>query len=176
MSTATFALIAGISFTVAGIIGMFSAALAPPPADAPPVTFGVLYGYLLGLFPVNVLHSVAHLLIGVAGLASVGAEHYARTYARALAVVYAALGIMGLVPGFNTMFGLMPLHGHDIWLHLGTAAAAAYFGWRADIPVLQEPYRSDERRYGLGDRRQTVTSVARERRQGSYDRRMPLGT
>jgi len=175
MSTTTFALVAGIAFTVAGIIGMFSAALTPAPADAPPVTFGVLYGYLLGLFPVNLLHSVAHLLIGVAGLASVGAEHYARTYARALAIVYGVLGIMGLVPGLNTVFGLIPLHGHDVWLHLGTAAAAAYFGWRAEIPVLHERYGSNERRFGLSDRRQTMTNVQRERRQGAYDRRMPLG-
>lgn len=176
MSTQTFALIVGIAFTLAGIIGLFPAALTPPPADAPPTSFAVLYGYLLGLFPVNLLHSVVHLGLGVAGLASAGAEHYARAYARSLAVIFCVLGAMGLVPGLNTVFGLVPLHGHDIWLHLGTAAIAAYFGWRADIPVLHERYRADDRRFGLSDRRQTVTSVARERRHGSYDRRMPLGT
>jgi hypothetical protein len=32
----------------------------PPPDDAPPVRFDVLYGWLLGLFPVNVLHSAVH--------------------------------------------------------------------------------------------------------------------
>ena len=36
---------------------------------------------------------------------------------------------MGLIPGLNTVFGLIPLHGHDVWLHLILAAAAGYFGW-----------------------------------------------
>jgi hypothetical protein len=72
-------------------------------------------------------------------------------------------------------FGLMPLHGHNVWLHLGTAAIAAYFGWRAQIPVLREELRAQDRRDGTGDRRETITTVSRERRHGAYDRRPPLG-
>ena len=53
MSTG-FALVFGIAFTLAGIVGMFPAALTPPPAGAPATSITVLYGYLLGLFPVNV--------------------------------------------------------------------------------------------------------------------------
>ena len=174
MSTSAFALIIGIAFTLVGIIGMFPAALTPPPPDAPTTTFTVLYGYLLGLFPVNVLHSAVHLAIGIAGLAAASAEHYARRYAQALAVIYGVLGVLGLLPPpFSTLFGLVPLHGHDVWLHFGTAALAAYFGWRAEIPVLNERH---ERRHGLGDRRQAWHEVAYERRKGAYDRRMPLGT
>ena len=174
MSTSAFALVFGIAFTLAGIIGMFPAALTPPPAGAPATTFTVLYGYLLGLFPVNVLHSAVHIAIGIAGLAAASAERHARTYARLLAMLYGALGVMGMLPApMNTVFGLIPIHGHDIWLHLGSAAIAAYFGWRADIPVLEE---RDERRDGIGDRRQAWHEVAYERRKGAYDRRMPLGT
>jgi hypothetical protein len=175
MNTTAFALVFGILYTLVGIMGLFPAALTPPPPDAPQTSFTVLYGYLLGLFPVNLAHSVVHLAIGIAGLASASAEGAARRYARALAVLYGVLGVMGLIPGLNTAFGLIPLHGHDVWLHFGTAAIAAYFGWRPAIPVLHERYRSSDRRFGLADRRQTVTSVARERRQGAYDRRMPLG-
>jgi hypothetical protein len=173
MSTTTFALVFGIGFTLAGIIGMFPAALSPPPPEAPALSFNVLYGYLLGLFPVNLAHSVVHLVIGVAGLAAAGAERHARLYARGVAVFYGALGVLGLMPGPNTLFGLLPLHGHDIWLHLGSAALASYFGWRAEIPLLSE---RDDRRYGIADRRQTMSRVASERRSGAYDRRMPLGT
>ncbi|HEX6690408.1 MAG TPA: DUF4383 domain-containing protein [Burkholderiales bacterium] len=174
MNTTAFALIFGIAFTLAGILGMFPAALTPPPADAPATTFTVLYGYLLGLFPVNVLHSAAHLAIGIAGLAAASSEAMSRRYAQALALIYGLLGVMGLLPQpFNTVFGLIPVHGHDVWLHLGTAAVAAYFGWRSDIPVLDD---GTERRMGLGDRRQAWREVAYERRKGSYDRRMPLGT
>src|SRR5689334_7443003 len=124
MSTTTFALIFGIAFTLAGIAGMFPAALTPPPAEAPATTLNVLHGYLLGLFPVNVLHSVVHLLIGVTGLAAATAEHHARLYARAVAVFYGGLAVMGMLPTLNTVFGLIPIHGHDVWLHLGSAAIA----------------------------------------------------
>ncbi len=53
------------------------------------------------------------------------------SFARGLAILYAVLAVMGLIPGLNTMFGLAPLHGNDIWLHAGTALIAAYFGWGA---------------------------------------------
>jgi hypothetical protein len=36
---------------------------------------------------------------------------------------------MGLIPALSTMFGLMPIFGHTVWLHAATAAAAAYFGY-----------------------------------------------
>jgi len=173
MSTKAFALIIGIAFTLAGLIGMFPAALTPPPPEAPALRFDVLYGYLLGLFPVNLAHNLVHLVIGILGLAASSGERHARLYSRGLAVLYGALGVLGMLPGPNTLFGLLPLHGHDIWLHLGTAALAAYFGWRAEIPVLND---RDDRRHGLADRRHALNRVSLERRRGAYDRRMPLGT
>lgn len=51
--------------------------------------------------------------------------------ARTIAILFAVLAVMGLFPRLDTLFGLMPLHGHDIWLHAGTAALAAYVGWYA---------------------------------------------
>lgn len=36
---------------------------------------------------------------------------------------------MGLVPSFNTIFGLAPLFSHDVWLHFMLAAGAAYFAF-----------------------------------------------
>ena len=36
---------------------------------------------------------------------------------------------MGLIPGLNTTFGLIPIFGNDVWLHALTALIAAYFGW-----------------------------------------------
>ena len=67
MRTATFALIFGIAYLGAGLLGLIPAALMPPPADAPPTHFTLLYGYLLGLFPVNILHSAVHIAIGAWG-------------------------------------------------------------------------------------------------------------
>jgi hypothetical protein len=165
MKTATFALIAGIAYLGAGLLGLIPAALMPPPADAPPTSFTLLYGYLLGLFPVNVLHSAVHLAIGFWGLSAWRGIANPHVFARSLAIFYGALAVMGLIPGMNTMFGFIPLHSHDVWLHAGTALAAAYFGWRRSSAV------SYERRGVRPDRRQRILPVARERRFGLADRR-----
>lgn len=151
---------------------MVPAALTPPPAEAPPIRFTALYGYLLGLFPVNVVHNVAHLGIGVLGLAAWRADHSQRRitspkmYARALTLFVGALALMGVIPGMNTLFGLLPMHGHDVWLHAGTAAVAGYFGWRTENYVER---RSDQNL----DRRERNMPVEHERRRGHSDRRIP---
>ena len=163
MSIRTFALIFGIAYLGAGLLGLIPAALLPPPADAPPTHFTMLYGYLLGLFPVNVLHSAVHLVIGAWGSAAWSGSLSAIGYARSLAVIYGLLAVMGLVPGLNTVFGLIPLHSHDVWLHAGTAAIAAYFGWRGESFTA-------ERRHNI-DRRQHAMVVAMDRRSGLDDRR-----
>ena len=168
MRTATFALFIGIAYVSAGLLGLVPAALFPPPADAPPTQVGVLYGYLLGLFPVNVLHTAVHLAIGAWGIAAWRrGTASSKGYARALAIFYGALALLGVVPQANTLFGLLPIHGHDVWLHAGTAAAAGYFGWRTEVSV--------ERRAGAEtDRRTQPMLVANERRAGHSDRREPF--
>ena len=162
MNTRTFALILGIAYLAAGVLGLIPAALTPPPAEAPPTNVTLLYGYLLGLFPVNVLHSAVHLAIGAWGLAAWRGIASPPVYARSLAIFYGALALMGLIPGMNTLFGMLPIHGHDVWLHAGTAAIAAYFGWW---------HEAREDRRTVQDRRQRMLPVASERRLGLADRR-----
>jgi hypothetical protein len=162
MSTGTFAMIFGIAYLGAGVLGLIPAALMPPPPDAPPTTLAVLYGYLLGLFPVNILHSAVHIAIGAWGLMASRGLAAAKVYGRSLAILYGVLAVMGLIPGMNTLFGMLPMHGHDVWLHAGTAAIAAYFGWRSEVSM--------ERRHAA-ERRQRMLPVARERRFGLADRR-----
>ena len=50
-------------------------------------------------------------------------------YARAVAVIYALLTVLGLLDATNTTFGLIPIYGNDVWLHAVLALVAAYFGW-----------------------------------------------
>ena len=167
MRTATFALFLGIIYLSVGLLGLIPEALTPPPADAPPTQVRMLYGYLFGLFPVNVLHSAAHLVIGAWGIVAWRLHTGARAYARAVAILYGALAVIGVIPGWETLFGLAPIHGPDVWLHAGTGAIAAYFGWRAEI--------APERRAGEStDRRQQAVPVPHERRFGHSDRRDPF--
>jgi hypothetical protein len=126
-----FALVMGIVYLAVGVLG-FIPGTHPLGPGAPDLAVDAGYGYLLGLFPINVLHNVVHLLIGALGVAAyLGGAGVARTFARGLAVFYGLLALMGLIPVLNTTFGLIPIFGHDVWLHALSAAAAAYFGFVA---------------------------------------------
>ncbi len=128
MRTRYFALVYGILFALVGIAGFIPGLVTPPEAGVD-LAVDAGHGRLLGLFPVNALHNVVHLFFGVWGIAAYRSFPAARVYARSVAVIYAVLAIMGLIPVLNTTFGLIPLYGHDIWLHLLLAAVAAYFGF-----------------------------------------------
>jgi len=125
-----FALVVGIAYLAIGLLGFFPAMRTAPPPAAPPLGVDAGYGYLLGLFPVNVLHNIVHLAIGLWGVLAYRSAGGAVGFARALAVIYGLLAIMGLIPGLNTTLGLVPIFGHDIWLHALTAVVAAYFGFK----------------------------------------------
>jgi hypothetical protein len=115
------------------------AEVAPGSPDAAPAAATMAsHGYLLGLFPVNALHNLFHVAWGVFGLAAYGGMTGVRLYARATAIVYGVLTVLGLVPGLSTLFGLLPLYGHDVWLHAVLALVAAYFGFArpADAEVV----------------------------------------
>ena len=132
MNTRTFAMIFGIVFLVIGaggfIPGLTALDHAGHPADSE-VTMRTFFGYELGLFPVNVLHNIVHLLFGVWGILASRSYSGSRGYFRAVAIIYAVLAVMGLVPALRTTFGLIPLYGADVVLHVVLAAVAAYFGW-----------------------------------------------
>lgn len=134
MKTRYYALIMGIIFAVVGVAGFIPGLLTPhdPPAD---LVVDSLSGNLLGLFPVNILHSLVHLLFGIWGIAAYRSFTGARAYAKSVAVIYGVLTIMGFIPGLSTVFGLVPLHGNDIWLHALIAISAAYFGFMATETV-----------------------------------------
>ena len=117
MITRRFAQIMGAVFLIVGIMGFVPALLTKPDAATHgdhALTVTTLDGYLLGLFHVNVLHSAVHVLFGIMGLVMGGKWETARLYARIVAVSYALLAVMGLIPALNTVFGLIPIHGHDV--------------------------------------------------------------
>lgn len=129
MSTRTFALLFGIVFLAIGIAGFIPGITTAPHPGHPDLAVDANYGQVLGLFPVNILHNIVHILFGLWGLLSYKSLGGAKGYARGVAIAYAVLTIAGFVPGLNTMFGLVPLFGNDIWLHALLALVAAYFGW-----------------------------------------------
>lgn len=127
MRVQTFALIYGIVFLIVGAVGFIPG--LTPPHDHPNLAVEAASGMALGLFPVNALHNLVHVLFGVWGLVAARGIDASRVYARVVAIAYALLTLLGLIPATNTVFGLVPIYGHDIWLHALLAAIAAYFGF-----------------------------------------------
>lgn len=127
MNIRTFARIYGIVFLIVGVVGFIPA--LTPAHEHPDLAIEVGSGMVLGLFPVNALHNVIHLAFGVWGLFAAVGVRASRHYAQAVAVIYAVLTVLGLIPATSTTFGLVPIYGHDVWLHGLLAAIAAYFGF-----------------------------------------------
>ena len=125
-----FVLTIGVIYLLVGVLGFFPGLVHAPPAGAPDgVAADTGYGYLLGLFPVNVLYNLFHLTIGILALGAYRSLSRSITVSRGLAILFGMLTVMGLIPMFSTTFGLIPLFGHNVWLHAVTATIAAYFGY-----------------------------------------------
>ena len=111
-----------------GILGLLPFLLTPPA-----MPWGPLSGYLLGLFAVNWLHSLAHVAIGVAGLATFRNPAAASTYALVIGIAYILLFVLGLFGGpVGPLPRILPLNTLDNILHLLTALIAfgAYYASR----------------------------------------------
>lgn len=80
---------------------------------------------LWGLFPINLLHNVVHLALGIWGIAASRSASGARSYAVLAGALYIVLAVLGVF--FPEGFGLVPIGGNDIWLHafLGVALLVA---------------------------------------------------
>lgn len=129
MNTRTFAMVWGIVFLMIAATGLVPGLLQPPAPNDPNLTMDAMHGRALGLFPVNLLHTLVHVIFGVWGLLASRRLDAAKNYARITAVVYIVFVVMGLIPGLDTTFGLVPLHSNDVWLHILLAVPAAYFGF-----------------------------------------------
>ena len=89
---------------------------------------------LLGIFQVNVLHNIVHLLFGVLGIAATRAWESARLYLVGGGVVYLVLWLYGLVIDRQSAANFVSLNTADNWLHLllgvGMAALGVVLGRR----------------------------------------------
>ena len=125
----TMALIFGLVFLAVGVAGFIPALVHQPMMPPADLTMDHGAGTLLGLFPVNTLHNIVHLLFGLIGLVASRSVGGSRGYFQFIFVAYALLAILGLIPATQTLFGLVPLHGNDVWLHAGLAIVGLYLGF-----------------------------------------------
>jgi hypothetical protein len=110
----------GIVFVIVGLAGFVVTGGSMDASMAAP--------RLLGLFPLNVVHNLVHLLFGVWGLLGARTFAGAKRYLFGAGVIYLVLAICGyFVPNG---FGLVPIGGADVALHalLGVVLLGAAFG------------------------------------------------
>jgi hypothetical protein len=121
----TVAAVLGVVYVLVGVLGFVPAFVADgAPADMPSAS-----GSLIGIFPINALHNVVHLAIGAALLYGATATPTAIMVSRVVGIVYLLVGLAGFVSADG--FGLLPLGGLDIGLHLATGAVLTYIGFAA---------------------------------------------
>ena len=116
------ALIFGIVFVLVGLIGFITPGGMQMGADPAP-------GHILGMFGVNLLHNIVHLLVGVWGIVASRSWGGAKSFLQIGGVVYIVLAILGFfVP---TTFGFIPIGGNDIYLHAVLGVIMAGLGFTA---------------------------------------------
>lgn len=145
MKAPVIARVLGIAFIFAGILGFVPYVTMPAGLTAEWVTLNANYGFLAGLFPVNAVHDLIHVLLGVWGIAASGKFRAAVRYCKSVAWLYGLLVVLGAIPITNTLFGVAPIYGYDVALHLVVALLAWFGGYgagRLESTPLEAPVAS----------------------------------
>ena len=107
------ALIFGAVYLLVGIIGFFVTGFDNFAGNSQ-------HEMLVGLFMINPLHNVVHIVIGVAGLVLARTLAGARSYGWLLAVLYAVLFVYGLI-AVGKSWDFLNINAGDNVLHILTA-------------------------------------------------------
>src|SRR2546423_11936749 len=89
---------------------------------------------LLGLFNINLLHNLVHVVIGIAGLAAVTSLPNARRFCQVVGVILLLLGVLGVFVA--NPLGLLYIGGLDIPPPPGTRGGARLFCF---VPAASPP-------------------------------------
>ena len=107
----TYALILGIVLAIVGLWGLFTQTI-------------------LGIFGVNILQSILHLIAGGFGI-YVGTKGQGKGYNMILGWLGIILGIFGFIPGIKTvLLNLLNINMATTWLHvvIGVVSLAVAYG------------------------------------------------
>ena len=113
LSLKTYALLFGFALVLAGILGFIP--IATP------------NHMLLGIFMVDPMHNVVHIVSGLLAFSAVMWDDYAKLYFRAFGVFYALVAVLGFVMNGELM--MMHMNVADHILHVVIAVAALYLGF-----------------------------------------------
>lgn len=112
----TLVIIFGVALVTAGILGFL-------PEYTP-------RGNLFGIFKVNAIHNIIHLVSGIlALLAGVKNRGAAKTWFIVFGLIYAGMAALGFWQGEGNLLGVIANNEADNWLHAGIGALSLYFGF-----------------------------------------------
>lgn len=96
-------------------------------------------GMLLGIFEVDGLHNIIHLLSGIIALVMAKkGDKGARTFFKVFGIVYLVVAVVGLLQG-DTVLGLFDANMADHLLHLVIATLALWYGFKGGRSVAMPP-------------------------------------
>src|SRR3954467_5709864 len=119
----------GVVFILVAIVGFIApnGGMSMQPSDS------AMAAKALGIFPVNLLHNIVHLLFGIWGLAASRSWAGSKSFFTISGAIYAVLTVVAFVSPSG--FGLVPLGGSDIGLHAVLAIAMLAIGLTAKSPA-----------------------------------------
>jgi hypothetical protein len=144
MTARTYAAIVGGIFLALGIAG-FAPMLWEKPAPSPRLAIKVFYVSILGVFTVNLILSMTHLVVGLWGVMAANNRYSALAFTRAATILLLLMGILGVIPirVVQTVYGLVPLHGYNAWLYLICGAIGIFFSFRPGYALTQVGVRGE---------------------------------
>lgn len=116
------AIVFGAVFIIIGILG-FVPGITPGMDDGG-------HGRLFGVFAVDPLHNIVHILTGIVAVAcGIKSEAASRTYFKVFGVVYALVAVIGFFYGRDPLFGIMAHNMADAVLHTAIAIVSLLLGF-----------------------------------------------
>ncbi len=95
---------------------------------------------LLGIFHVNAVHNIIHLVSGAVALwAGFTSAKAAKMYFQIFGVIYALVTVLGFFTGEGLIVGLVANNMADVVLHLVIAVVALYAGFGMKAPAASMP-------------------------------------
>lgn len=124
-SAQTFAMLVGVVFLLVGILGFVPGIVVDHDSK--------FIGQdgdseLLGIFQINILHNLVHLIFGVVGLLAAKAAGPARQYLIVGGAVYLVVFLYGIVIDFDSSANIINLNSADNVLHLALGAGMIGLG------------------------------------------------
>lgn len=118
------ALPAGCFYTLFGILGLIPPLHENWPSDEPHMAVRNARGFLFSTFPNNLPLSLIYLGVGFWGLLSFRTSRSAALFLWTMVALFGTLAIAGLLPGINSIAGVIPTFGATALLHVATVAVA----------------------------------------------------